>query len=125
MAVLGGERSVCHVLIIEDDPLVALDLQAILEEHGATSFDFAESETEAVRAGRLRRPDVITSDVKLVEGTGPRAVKVLCDVWGDLPVIFITGTPEACSPCEPPGRIISKPVNSTEIIKTFCELMAQ
>jgi CheY-like chemotaxis protein len=33
----------CHVLIIEDEALVAMDLQVCLEGLGATSFAFAET----------------------------------------------------------------------------------
>ena len=96
-----------------------LDTQAILEEQGATSFAFASTEAEAVEAGAARRPDVITSDVKLIEGTGPRAVQVLHPPLGDVPVLFITGTPEACEPCEPPGRILSKPLNAVRLAAVF------
>lgn len=59
----------CHVLIIEDEPIIALDLEGLLEREGATSFAFAVSENEAVTAAGLQRPDIITSNVTLVEGT--------------------------------------------------------
>ncbi len=64
----------CHVLIIEDEAVVALHLEALLREHGATTFAFAGTEAEAVEAARDRRPALLTSDVNLREGTGPRAV---------------------------------------------------
>ena len=60
----------CHVLIIEDEPILAMDLEALLEAEGATSFSFAVSEEEAVSEALARTPGLITSDVKLVEGTG-------------------------------------------------------
>jgi CheY-like chemotaxis protein len=46
----------CHVLIIEDEALVALHLETILADYGATSFSFAETEAEAVRQARRRLP---------------------------------------------------------------------
>lgn len=78
----------CHVLIIEDEPFIAMDLQQLLEEQGATSFDFADSEDEAVAAAMQRRPDIITSDVKLTKGTGPAAVLTIHEQLGQIPVIF-------------------------------------
>ena len=57
----------CHVLIIEDEALIALDIQDMLSTAGATTFSFAETEREAVDAARERRPDVIMSDVRLRE----------------------------------------------------------
>jgi CheY-like chemotaxis protein len=46
----------CRVLIIEDEPLIAMDLQAMLEAEGATSFDIAMTEAEAVDAARAQAP---------------------------------------------------------------------
>ncbi|WP_242147880.1 response regulator [Sphingomonas sp. BAUL-RG-20F-R05-02] len=100
----------CHVLIIEDEPLLAFDLQDMLSTVGATSFAFAETEDQAVSEARLRRPDVITSDVMLREGTGPCAVQTILSEMGPLPVIYITATPDQCEPCEPSSAILAKPV---------------
>jgi CheY-like chemotaxis protein len=109
----------CHVLIIEDEPLLAMDLQDLLAGAGATSFDFAVTESEAVNAALQRAPDVITSDVTLLEGTGPAAVTRIHRERGDVPVLFITATPEACHPCSPPGQIITKPINRATVIAAF------
>ena len=111
----------CHVLIIEDEPLVALDLQALLATHGASSFAFAASEADAVREARRRTPALI-SDVMLQTGTGPRAVKAILAELGPLPVIFITATPEACIPCDPPARVFGKPLHEPTISQAFREL---
>jgi CheY-like chemotaxis protein len=78
----------CHVLIIEDEPVVAMDLQMLLEAEGATSIDIAASEAEAIAAARMHRPGFITSDVKLPQGTGPHAVRRIRDEHGDIPVIL-------------------------------------
>ena len=51
----------CHVLVIEDDLLIALYLQTLLEENGATSVDIADTEIEAIRAAAANPPSVITS----------------------------------------------------------------
>ncbi|TZG27338.1 response regulator [Sphingomonas montanisoli] len=108
-----------HVLIIEDEPLLALDLQDILSDLGVTSFDFAATENEAIEAARRHAPDIITSDVKLLEGTGPAAVDIIYRERGEIPVLFITATPEACEPCNPPGQILPKPINAARIAIAF------
>jgi CheY-like chemotaxis protein len=109
----------CHVLIIEDDPIIALDIQHLLSELGAASFMVAETEEEAIRAAVRQPPALITSDVKLRTGTGPAAVKAIHEQLGDIPVIFITGTPESCRPCAPPGRVLIKPLNEPELARAF------
>jgi CheY-like chemotaxis protein len=113
---------VCHVLIIEDEPLIAMLVRDVLEDEGATSFSFAETQEDAVAAALSDPPDLITSDVKLVEGTGPLAIAAIHRRLGPIPVIFITGTPADCHPCSPPGRLLTKPFNNSELVNAFHEM---
>jgi CheY-like chemotaxis protein len=93
-----------------------------LEDEGATSFAFAATEREAVTVALAQPPDLITSDVKLLSGTGPQAVSQIYDRLGEIPVIFITATPTDCVPCNPPGRLITKPIDSEKLASAFHEL---
>jgi CheY-like chemotaxis protein len=112
----------CHVLIIEDEPLVAMLVRQILEDEGATSFSFADTQANAVAAAISHPPALITSDVKLFAGTGPLAVSAIHEELGPIPVIFITGTPADCHPCNPPGRVLQKPLNQAEFAAAFREI---
>ena len=112
----------CHVLIIEDEPLIALDLEDLLGRFGALTFSFAESQQGAIAASREARPDFILSDVSLMEGTGPLAVQAIRDELGAIPVIFVTATPEACSPCAPPGQVFRKPSTRPAIGAAFRQM---
>ena len=109
----------CHALIIEDEPFIAMNIQSMLEGVGATSFDFAVSETEAVALALVRPPDLITSDVKLVTGTGPAAVARIHAHLGEMPVIFISATPGECHPCSPPGVVLAKPFRESDLQNAF------
>ena len=113
----------CHVLIIEDEPFIAMGIQMMLEDEGATSFDIAVTEAEAVAAALARPPELITSDVKLIEGTGPLAVQQIHRSLGDVPVIFITGTPDQCRPCSPSGVILTKPLQQSALKAAFHRFM--
>jgi CheY-like chemotaxis protein len=99
-----------HVLIIEDEPLVALDLQCFLEELGADSVEIAETENQALFLAGERRPDLITADYGLREGTGPAAVRRIRDDLGEVPVVYVTGQPERCATEAGQSQIIAKPV---------------
>lgn len=112
----------CHVLIIEDEWLIAEHLSDLVEQAGATSIVTACTEDEAVQAAQERTPDIIFSDVILLAGTGPRAVQKILTELGRIPVIFITGTPEACQPCEPSSVILDKPIDPPRVIETFRRL---
>lgn len=114
----------CHVLIIEDEPLIALQVQHILEDEGATSFAFADTQEGALASAVSHPPDVITSDVKLIRGTGPLAVSAIHKKLGDVPVVFITATPADCVPCAPPGQVLGKPIDQAKLAAAFHELAA-
>ena len=109
----------CHVLIIEDEPIIALSIQMMLEDEGATSFVIAATQAEAVEAALTLRPAVITSDVQLREGTGPAAVSEIRERLGEIPVVFISGTPEQCSPCDAPDIVLTKPLREDALRLAF------
>ncbi|MBN8813881.1 MAG: response regulator [Sphingomonas sp.] len=113
----------CHVLIIEDEPLIALDIEDLLREYGALTFSFADTQDDAVTRSHEQRPDFILSDVWLLQGTGPLAVESIRQEYGTVPVIFVTATPEACTPCAP-GRIFRKPLNRPAIGEAFRQMRA-
>ena len=73
---------------------IALGLQALLEGLGATSLAFAATKAKAVDAAGEQRPALITSDVALLEETGPEAVEVIIRELGPVPVIFRHGHAE-------------------------------
>ena len=94
----------CHVLIIEDDALAAMDIRETVQRAGATSFSFADTHRDAVECARESRPEVIISDVVLASGFGPEAVRAIHAEHGVIPAIFITGTPDQCGGCDPERR---------------------
>jgi CheY-like chemotaxis protein len=112
----------CHVLIIEDEPLIAMDIEALLQFEGATSFSFADTESGALASAMEQRPAFITSDVNLLEGTGPSAVISILDKLDSIPVLFITATPGQCHPCRPPGQILGKPLDPRAVQRAYHEL---
>lgn len=107
----------CHVLVIEDDPIAAIDIHSILKSAGATSFSFADTQADAVLSARKETPGVIISDVMLSRGTGPGAVREIRASLGALPVIFITAVPDLCE--EPNLAVLEKPFSSDQLVSAF------
>ncbi|HEY2710656.1 MAG TPA: response regulator [Caulobacteraceae bacterium] len=110
----------CHVLIIEDDAIAAIDIKETLQSAGATSFAFATTEREAIDCAREERPALITCDVMLACGFGPSAVHTIEAALGPLPVIFITATPDQCGDCDP-HPVLEKPFNTNVLASLFRE----
>lgn len=109
----------CHVLIIEDELLIALDLEDLLSGYGALTFSFADTQQAAISSSQDHVPDFIVSDVSLRDGTGPHAVTAIREQFGTIPVIFVTATPEACNGCDPPEKVFRKPMDRRAIGTAF------
>lgn len=118
------EDNTVHVLIIEDEPLIAMLIELALEDAGVTSFDIAESEALAVNCARTRRPDFITSDIHLKSGTGPGAVRAILAELGQIPVIFITANPDRSIAENCCGPVLQKPFIAGDVERAFQFAMA-
>ncbi len=99
------------VLIIEDEPVIASDIEALVRELGHRVLDVAATRTEAVEAVARATPGLVLADIQLADGSsGIDAVK---DILGryDVPVIFITAFPERLLTGERPEPtfLITKP----------------
>jgi CheY-like chemotaxis protein len=98
-----------HFLIIEDDLLLAMDLQDILADLGSRTTAVASTEEQAFKSALAQRPDLIVSDVRLAEGTGPKAIQRIREALGTIPAIYVTASPERARAEDPEAPILSKP----------------
>ena len=100
-----------RVLIIEDEPIIALDLENLVTELGHTVVGTAASRDEAVKKALAERPGLVLADINLGEGgSGIDAVNDILNSF-DIPVIFITAYPEKLLTGErpEPTYLIAKP----------------
>ena len=99
------------VLIIEDEPVIAADIEALVKELGHRVTDIAATRTEAVEAVNRETPGLVLADIQLADGSsGIDAVKDIL-ARHDTPVIFITAFPERLLTGERPEPtfLITKP----------------
>jgi len=100
-----------NVLIIEDEPIIAADIESIVEDLGHTVDYIAATHTDAVKAVEEQKPGLVLADVQLVDGSsGIDAVEDILKSY-DVPVIFITAFPERLLTGDKPepAYLISKP----------------
>lgn len=100
--------TVRHALIIEDDMIIALEIQELLADLGYRSFDFATTPAEALRSALATPPDLVTADVRIVGGTGLEAVDAIEGAIGDRPVVYITGNVDMVR--RPGAVVVEKPI---------------
>jgi CheY-like chemotaxis protein len=78
-----------HALIIEDEPLLALEIADSLQRIGYDTWDMADTERDAVRQAATKAPDLVVSDIRLRAGNGFDAVNAIRRLL-DVPVVFAT-----------------------------------
>ncbi|MEQ1754419.1 MAG: response regulator [Micropepsaceae bacterium] len=100
-----------RVLIIEDESIIALDLEAIVKELGHEVVAISATREDAVSQAMARNPGLILADVKLADGSS--GIDAVTDILRsfDVPVIFITAYPERLLTGErpEPTYLITKP----------------
>ena len=106
------------ILIIEDEPLIALDIEEIVTSLGHRAIGIARTHKEAVKLAKEKSPQLILSDIQLADGSsGIDAVNDILKSF-NVPVIFITAFPERLLTGErpEPAFLITKPF-SHEMVK--------
>ena len=101
----------CAVFVVEDDPIIAFDLESMLEESGVGEIRVFRDNASALAAIETRTPDYAILDWKLAAGTSIETAAMLRSLG--VPVAFVTGygehvpLPPALADCP----IFSKPVD--------------
>jgi len=111
-----------HILIIEDDALLAMNLQLLVEDLGASSSMIAASEQDAIRKAQRFPPDIIIADLHLPDGLGVSAVQAIRASAGGVPVVYVTGTPQEALRLDPDALVMSKPLREHELIAALARL---
>ena len=113
-----AQQMATDVLIIEDEPIIAMDLEALVEGLGHRVIDVARTRTEAAEAVSRRQPGLVLADIQLADGSsGVDAVNDILSSF-EVPVIFITAYPERFLTGQrpEPAFLITKPFR-TETVK--------
>jgi DNA-directed RNA polymerase specialized sigma24 family protein/CheY-like chemotaxis protein len=106
-----AEQVATNVLIIEDEPLIAMDIEALVKSLGHDVDGVARTHDEAIRAVGKKKPGLILADIQLADGSsGLDAVNEMLASFS-APVIFITAYPERLLTGErpEPAFLITKP----------------
>jgi CheY-like chemotaxis protein len=110
---LISKQVATEIMIIEDEPLIALDIESMVEELGHTVTGIARTHAEAVELFNKTSPKMILADIQLADGSsGIDAVNEILNS-ATIPVIFITAFPERLLTGErpEPAFLVTKPFN--------------
>lgn len=114
------------VLIIEDEAIIAMDIQMIVSEIGHRVTGIARTRSAAVELAARDRPHLILADIHLADqSSGIDAVNDILRQFDDIPVIFITAFPERLlTGTKPePAFLIAKPYSEAQVRSAVSQAM--
>jgi DNA-directed RNA polymerase specialized sigma24 family protein/CheY-like chemotaxis protein len=140
--ILGMDQSVLHddiagargsinqmlaakVMIIEDEPIIALHLKNLMASMGHTVVGTYRTKSEAVDMAPQLQPELILADVNLADGSS--GIDAVADIleYQSVPVVFITAFPERLLTGErlEPAYLISKPFEPENVAATVWQAL--
>lgn len=108
-----------RVVIVEDDPIISMELEMLLEELNAVVVGVAPSAAEAFEHVQAVLPDFVTMDVNIMgERDGVTVAQEIYDAFG-VRSIFISAlgdvvTRDRAAPCNQIGWLL-KPVSKSDL----------
>ncbi len=106
-----SDQIAANVLIIEDEPLIALEIEGLISDMGHRVVGIARTRAEASRMAQEKSPTLVLADVQLADGSsGVDAVNDILRGY-NAPVIFVTAYPERLLTGEraEPAFLVPKP----------------
>jgi CheY-like chemotaxis protein len=120
----SGKESGLRILVVEDEAIIALEMEAMLETLGHAVVAVAGSEAEAIRLSKSKRPNLILMDVRL--GRGGDGINAARKILQQTPVTVVfcsayardPGTRARMEEIKPAG-ILSKPLLQADLKETL------
>ncbi|WP_309750509.1 response regulator [Novosphingobium sp.] len=116
LAVIDGENP-ARVLIIEDEPLISMQLEGLVEDLGHAVCGMAATRDQAVALAAEQAPSLVLADIQLADGSS--GIDAVDDIMrgASVPVVFITAYPERLLTGErsEPAFLVTKPFHEATV----------
>ncbi len=114
-----------RVLIIEDEPATALDLEEIVERGGHAVVGIASTHAEALDLARSETPALILADIRLADdSSGVEAVNDI-NAARAVPAVYVTAFPDqAMAEAGPGSLVVAKPFSRQDLAGVIDEALA-
>ena len=124
----NGNRLPSSVLVVEDDPVLALNIEESLRDAGVRTITLTTNTDDALAALRNAPPQAIVLDVHLADRDDGWAVAELVQTLGPQrpQIIFSTGSPdEIPEEIAAAGVVLAKPYATEELLQALREPKAR
>jgi DNA-binding response OmpR family regulator len=111
----GGELSGLRILVVEDEPLIAMDLKDVLRDSGCSVVGPALTLKQGMRLAENETVDGAILDVNL----GGETVFPLADALAGraIPFAYLTGYSTMLRPCNDGGPVLQKPYRNQDLLR--------
>ena len=119
------EQMQSRVMIIEDEPIIALDIESIVRGLGHEVTGVADTHDSAVALANETEPDLVLADIQLADGSsGVEAVEDILEKM-EVPVIFVTAFPERLLTGERPEPtfLLTKPFKTETLEAAISQVL--
>jgi CheY-like chemotaxis protein len=116
---LAGKR----ILVVEDDPIIALHLQDMLEEGGATVIGPASYLDAALQLAHDKTLDAAVLDVRLEKSDTLPLAELLLERGGVF--LFQTSDPGLVAESFPSVPVLRKPFRREQLVASLAALLAK
>lgn len=121
-----NQQVATSILVIEDEPVIALDIAALVGDLGHKVVGIATSQKEAINMARDFQPGLILADIDL--GAGGSGLVAVTEILqsATVPVIFVTAYPERLLTGErpEPTYLVTKPFESDTLKVTISQALS-
>jgi len=121
-----NQQVATSILVIEDEPVIALDIAALVSDLGHKVVGIASSQKEAITMAREFKPGLILADIDL--GSGGSGLIAVTEILqsATVPVIFVTAYPERLLTGErpEPTYLVTKPFESDTLKVTISQALS-
>ena len=124
---MPGSQKLRRIFVVDDEPVIASTLAAILSNNGFDATSFVEPR-EALRASRIETPDLLISDVVMPSLSGIELATQVQDAWPNCKVILFSGQALTMDFLESANRaghhfeVLTKPVHPAELLRRIWTL---
>jgi FixJ family two-component response regulator len=121
-----NSRVAMPVLIIEDEPMIAMELSHLVEEMGLVAAKVVAREEDALSSVEQDRPGLVLADIQLQDdGSGIVAAHEILQRY-DVPIVFVTGFPERLLTGEglEPAFVVAKPFKGEGLKATIAHALS-
>jgi two-component system, cell cycle sensor histidine kinase and response regulator CckA len=120
-------RPHAHILIVEDERIIALDLQRRLRRLGYAVVGVATTGADAIACALVLHPDLVLMDIQLPGPLDGMQAAAFLQTHLNLPILYLTGATapgtltQACPGT--PVLLLHKPVTDETLHAALCQIV--